>query len=123
MIHALKTETSYFNASAEGVKRFEVRKNDRPYAPGDYVALNEWNGEGYTGRCTLHKIIYIIPDTEYCKEGFVILGLEPCAIRTRGETPEFTSCNRGAPVYGRGGKRQKPIMRKNRVSASWRRRK
>lgn len=72
MIHALKTEPAYFEASAAGIKGFEVRKNDRPYSPGDYVALNEWNGECYTGKCTLHKIVYILSDTEYCKEGYVI---------------------------------------------------
>lgn len=58
MIHALKTEPVHFEASAAGIKGFEVRKNDRPYSPGDYVALNEWNGEGYTGKCTLHKIVF-----------------------------------------------------------------
>lgn len=83
IIHALKIVPPHFEATAEGIKSFEVRKNDRPYRPGDYVALNEWNGEGYTGKCTLHKIVYILSDTEYCKEGYVILGLEPCVIRTR----------------------------------------
>ncbi len=101
MIHALKTEPAYFEASAAGIKRFEVRKNDRPYSPGDYAALNEWNGECYTGKCTLHKIVYILSDPEYCKEGYIILGLEPCAIRTRGEMQEPIPCNRGVPVYER----------------------
>lgn len=89
MIHALKTEQEYFEASVSGVKRFEVRKNDRPYSPGDYAALNEWDGECYTGRCTLYKIVYILSDTKYCKEGYVILGLEPCVIITQGEMQKF----------------------------------
>ena len=101
MIHALKTEPAYFEVSVAGIKGFEVRKNDRPYSTGDYVALNEWNGEGYTGKCTLHKIVYILSDPEYCKEGYIILGLEPCAIRTRGEMRVSISCNRGVPVYER----------------------
>ena len=101
MIHALKTEQAFFEASAAGEKCFEVRKNDRPYNVGDYVALNEWNGECYTGKCTLHKIVYILSDSEYCKEGYVVLGLEPCAIRTRGEMREPISCDRGVPVYER----------------------
>lgn len=79
MIHALKTEQVFFEASAADVKSFEARKNDRPYHTGDYVALNEWSGEGHTGRCTLHKIVYILSDPAYCKEGYVVLGLEPCA--------------------------------------------
>lgn len=101
MIHALKTESEYFEASAAGIKGFEARKNDRPYSPGDYVALNEWNGEKYTGKCTLHKIIYIMSDPEYCKEGYVILGLEQCEIRTRGEARRPVLCDREVPVYER----------------------
>ena len=68
MIHALKTIPEYFEVSAAGVKSFEVRKNDRPYSLGDYVALNEVSGGEYTGRCMLHKIVYILHDTEYCRE-------------------------------------------------------
>lgn len=104
MIHALKTEPVYFEASAAGIKEFEVRKNDRPYNKGDYIALNEWNGEEYTGKCTLHKIIYILSEQRYCKEGYVILGLEPCAIRARGEVREgsFVISDRKVPVYDRG---------------------
>ena len=56
MIHALKILPEFFKAMAAGTKSFEVRKNDRPYHTGDYVALNEWNSEQYTGKCTLQKI-------------------------------------------------------------------
>lgn len=103
MIHALKTEPEFFEASAAGIKSFEVRKNDRPFKQGDYIALNEWNGEQYTGRCTLHKIVYILNNPAYCKEGYVVLGLEPCAIRTRGEIREnrFLIYKREVPVYER----------------------
>lgn len=101
MIHALKTEPVHFEASAAGIKGFEVRKNDRPYSTGDYVALNEWNGEDYTGKCTLHKMVCILSDPEYCKEGYVVLGLKPCAIRTRGEIRDHISCERGVLVYER----------------------
>lgn len=101
MIHALKTDSEYFGASAAGIKGFEIRKNDRPYSPGDYVALNEWNSEGYTGRCTLHKIVYILCDPEYCKEGYVVLGLEPCAIRTRGDMFDHNPREGRVPVYER----------------------
>lgn len=101
MIHELKTEVVFFEASAAGVKGFEVRKNDRPYRKGDYVALNEWDNEDYTGRCILHKIVYILSDPKYCKEGYVILGLEPCAIRTRGEMHTPILCEKKVPIYER----------------------
>lgn len=101
MIHALKIAPQYFEASAAGVKGFEIRRNDRPYSLGDYVALNEWNIEGYTGRCTLHRIVYILSDVEFCKEGYVVLGLEACAIRTRGELMKPIHYESGVPVYDR----------------------
>ncbi len=80
MIHAVKTETVYFEATAEGIKNFEVRKNDRPCNPGDFIALNEWKDGKYTGRCTMHKITFVLFDKEYCKEGYVVLGITPCRI-------------------------------------------
>lgn len=102
MIHALKTLPEFFKASAAGVKSFEIRKNDRPYQIGDYVALNEWNGEQHTGKCVLHRIVYILSDPEYCKEGYAVLGLEPCVI---GEIREHQRMMRGEreeiPVYDR----------------------
>jgi hypothetical protein len=101
MIHALKIEPIYFKEIAEGIKSFEVRKNDRPYRKGDYVALNEWENECYTGRCTLHKIVYILSDPEYCKEGYIIFGLEPCMIKTRGEKFESIDGERGVSIYER----------------------
>lgn len=102
MIHALKTETKYFKQSAAGTKGFEVRKKDRPYQVGDYVALNEWNDGQYTGKCILQKIVYILDNPQYCKEGYVVLGLAPCAIRTKGEEEHshFYPNERCVPVYG-----------------------
>ena len=99
MIHALKTLPDYFDASADGIKNFEVRKNDRPYKPGDYVASNEWDGERYTGRCTLHKIIYILSDPEYCKPEYVVLGLDPCRITAKDDFNNRMGEKRGVPVY------------------------
>lgn len=65
------------------------------------MALNEVSGGEYTGRCTLHKIVYILHDIEYCKEGYVILGLKPCAIRTHGELMESIRFESDAPIYER----------------------
>lgn len=104
MIHALKTKPKYFEELVAGVKKFEVRKNDRPYKIGDYVALNEWNGEQYTGKCILQKIVYILSDSEYCKEGYVVLGVEPCVIGEIEEQRRILQGFRGreeVPVYDR----------------------
>ena len=55
--HALKTWPSYFTDILEGRKTFELRSNDRDFAVGDILVLEEWNPEpllynakGYTGR-------------------------------------------------------------------------
>ena len=81
MIHELKIRPEFFEACTSGKKTFEVRRNDRPFEIGDYLALNEWNGEIYTGRCALFNITYILSDTEYCKPGYAIISIVPCAIR------------------------------------------
>ncbi len=77
MIHALKTLPEYFEAVRKGDKTFELRKNDRNFKVGDYLALNEWDGKKYTGRALLAKITYMLDpnDIMTCVGGFVILGL------------------------------------------------
>lgn len=42
MVHAVKAYPEYYNGLATGDKTFEVRKNDRPYAVGDILAVNEF---------------------------------------------------------------------------------
>lgn len=101
MIHAVKCLPEYFAPLNSGAKTFEVRKNDRPYRVGDYLAVNEFvpfnykfksddqyqqyaikdhkDGAGmYSDRFLIFKIIYVLDDTEYCKEDMVILGLKKC---------------------------------------------
>lgn len=78
MLHALKTLPCYFEDILEGSKTFEVRKNDRPFATGDEIVLQEWNPEqsGYTGNEWYGIISYVMDETEYCKKGYVILGIK-----------------------------------------------
>lgn len=76
MIHDLKISPEYFDAVAQDVKPFEVRKNDRPFSVGDVLCLREWDGL-YTRRTTRKVITYILNDAEFCKAGYVILGLAP----------------------------------------------
>lgn len=82
MIHELKIEYQYFDAITEGKKTFEIRKNDRNYKVGDYLALNELDDtrEEYTGRSLLVKVIYIVDDERYCKKDYVVMGIVPCNI-------------------------------------------
>ena len=76
MIHALKIDPEFFIAVKYGGKTFEVRKNDRDFKVGDYMALNEYNAESgeYTRCGVLTRITYILDDERYCKDGFAIIG-------------------------------------------------
>lgn len=85
MIHAKKVRPEYFEASLKGLKPFEIREekpNEPRYSVGDYLALNEWEpephelGDGYTGRCLLYEITYVLRDFELLQPGAVALGLK-----------------------------------------------
>lgn len=77
MEHRLKILPEYFNAILDETKTFEVRKNDRDYKVNDILVLQEWTADnGYTGRWVTTKISYVLGNTDYCKEGFVILGIK-----------------------------------------------
>lgn len=81
MIHELKIKKEYFEAVRKGKKTFEVRKNDRDYKVGDYLALNEIEQDDvstlvYTGNSIIVKITYILAEPEYLKTGYVVLGIK-----------------------------------------------
>ncbi len=82
MIHELKIWPEHFEKVVTGKKTFEVRRADRPFAEGDFLALNEWNPttEGYTGASVLMKITYLLKDPKYVREGFVIMSIAPCSV-------------------------------------------
>lgn len=100
MIHELKIKPEFFEDCACGKKTFEVRLYDRPFEIGDYLALNEWDGERHTGRCALFAVTYILDDEEYCKPGYVIMSIEPCAIDRR--CTDLCCIDREVLVYDRG---------------------
>ena len=82
-IHEVKTMPEYFQAGADGRKPFEVRYNDRGYKVGDVLRQREWSPfGGYTGRSLDREITYVLDDPDFCKEGFVVLGLKLAALRT-----------------------------------------
>jgi ASC-1-like (ASCH) protein len=78
--HELKIFPKYFRDVKRGVKKFELRKNDRGYAIGDYVKLCEYDGESYTGEFLWVKITYILRYEEVKKfgllHGYCIFGFE-----------------------------------------------
>lgn len=75
MMHEIKILPEFFWPVVFGVKNFEVRKNDRPYAVGDYLRFLEYIDGKPTFRDAVREIKYILDDPRFCKEGFVILGI------------------------------------------------
>lgn len=76
--HKLKSWPQFFNPTRNGVKQFELRRNDRDYRVGDQLLLKEWspalldqylvlgddpevaNKKAYTGRELLVRVDYIM---------------------------------------------------------------
>ncbi len=88
-LHKLKTvqphfsNVKYYNNQVENFyKKFEIRKNDRNYQVGDLLLLLEYDIESkdYTGDGYFTEINYILNDSQYTQEGFVILGLNPIVV-------------------------------------------
>lgn len=86
MIHALKIKPEFFESVLSGKKTFESRLCDRDYRVGDLLALNEYDdAKGYTGRCCLVKIDYILDDVTYNRDGYVIMSIKPCFVSIHDE--------------------------------------
>jgi ASC-1-like (ASCH) protein len=79
MKHELKTWPKYYEAVQNGLKPFEVRKNDRDFKFGDTLVLKEWDqfSEKYTNREFTVTVTYILDDPTYVKDGLVIMGIKP----------------------------------------------
>jgi ASC-1-like (ASCH) protein len=75
--HRLKTLTNYYQDVEKGKKNFEVRFNDRNFKVGDILYLEEFVPPStYTGRQIIKEVVYILDDQDFCKEGYVIIGLK-----------------------------------------------
>ena len=74
--HYLKTLPKYFVPIERGIKNFEVRFNDRGYKIGDILHLKEFSDGEFTGRVITKEVCYILDEPEYCKKGYVILGMK-----------------------------------------------
>lgn len=74
MIHELKIKPEYFKAVESGIKKFEIRKNDRGYNLHDLLILQEYKNGKFTGNKCSVIVTYI---TDYAqKDDFVVLGIE-----------------------------------------------
>lgn len=78
MLHELKQESQYYNPVRDGVKTFEIRRNDRNFKIDDIIILREWSPfGGYRGRYLLRKITYVLHGNYGLLEGFCCLSIRP----------------------------------------------
>lgn len=80
MLHEVKIVPRYLKKIITGKKSYEIRKNDRDYIAGDWIALNEYDRGEYTGRFVLANIIGVEEYPKYLTLGYVILQLEPLEV-------------------------------------------
>lgn len=82
-VHEIKIEEKYFNAIRNGVKLFELRKNDRNYQVDDLVKfiVNDRTND------YLYQITYVLENVEDygLKKGYCIFGIKPVKIADRVE--------------------------------------
>ena len=78
--HNLKIWPEYFAAVREGLKRAELRWNDREYQAGDILDLCEWdpNEEAFTGDFISVTVTHVA-DLGQWMPGYVLLSVDPPA--------------------------------------------
>lgn len=90
MEHKLKTDRDYFFAIREGIKTFEIRKNDRNFKVNDILVLQETVYSGkqmaagspldYTGRELRLLVTFVMSDYDgVIHPDWVILGFKKLA--------------------------------------------
>lgn len=75
VVHRLKCWPEFFEAIWDGSKPFEIREDDRDYAVGHNLHLQEWDPktEKYTGREITKQVTYI---TDWAQRNdYVVMGL------------------------------------------------
>ena len=75
----LKIWPNFFRDVSSGLKKFEIRADDRGYDVGHILKLREWdpNREIYTGAFVLTPILYRTSIATGLIDGFVVLSLGP----------------------------------------------
>lgn len=78
--HDLKLHKRWFYDVANGIKTFEIRKDDRDYKVGDSLILREWDENiGYSSFAVLADVTYIIRREDFSagiNEGYCVMGIK-----------------------------------------------
>ena len=72
-VHQIRLAKSYFDDVANGIKTFELRKNDRGYKKGDILEMMEFADGKNTGRTVRVLVTYIIEDYTGIEDGYCIM--------------------------------------------------
>ena len=78
--HKLKTWPDAFHAMWEGLKVFELRRDDRGFKVGDTLLLQEWDPtrrSGYTGAWLRAEVTFVLSAGVFpgLEEGFVVMSV------------------------------------------------
>lgn len=75
--HELKIWPAWFDAVRSGLKKWEIRKNDRGFKEGDILVLKEWNPDTdeYTGSSTLVQVDKVWENLPSLDKELVILDI------------------------------------------------
>lgn len=75
-VHCVKITPKNFNDVISHKLSFQIRRFERDYKLGDYLHLQEFNGEVFTGRSVPVKINYILNEEEGLQKDYVLLNIE-----------------------------------------------
>ena len=77
MTHELKIHPKHYKDVLLGLKKIEIRLNDRNYQENDTLLLNEYNPttRKYSGSQVTRKVDYIIRDVPGLNPNYVIMQL------------------------------------------------
>lgn len=72
-VHQIRLAKPYFDDVANGIKTFELRKNDRGYKKGDILEMMEFADGKNTGRMLKVLVTYILEDYTGIEDGYCIM--------------------------------------------------
>lgn len=75
MVHELKIHPEYYKDVLLGLKKVEIRYNDRDFKEGDILVLNEWDPqtEKYTGCQVKRKVNNVYKNHPGVLSNYVVL--------------------------------------------------
>lgn len=72
-VHQIRIAKPYFDDVANGIKTFELQKNDRGYKKGDILEMMEFADGKNTGRMVKVLVTYILEDYTGIEDGYCIM--------------------------------------------------